>query len=307
MYRNINIKILAAVFTVLLAVVILTELIDLRRGGRTFRDDLVEVSVDEVSSIEIYPKISGGEKIRLVKENDVWNVESAGKIFGADPSTPGSLVEQLNKATPESVVAREEDRWVQFEVTDSTGTRVKLFNGEALLADLVIGKFSFSERRKMTSYVRLAGEKDVYGVDGALGMSFNRNMKSFRDKTVLNTSSDDWTKLSFDYPGDSSFVLQKTGNQWMMGEQPADSAAVVEYFRSIRTLSEGQFTENEPGKQPTHQLRIEGKNGMTRIEISGSLQGAEHFFIKSSENPLNLFDSPGLAEKLFVPRSRFAK
>ena len=145
MFRKVNIKILAAIFAVLLAIVVLIEVIDSRKGNRTFKSDLVEVLSENVTSIELYPKAANGKRIKLFRENNIWKVESEGKTYNADQSTPGNMISQLNAMTPKSVAATNKDRWEQFEVTDSLGTRVKLFQGTDLLANLVIGKFSFSQ------------------------------------------------------------------------------------------------------------------------------------------------------------------
>ena len=307
MYRKLNSKILAAVFVVLLVIVILIELADSRQGGRTFREDIVEVETDQVTSLEILPKVTGGELIRLVKEDEMWFAESAGKKYNSDASLVTSMINELNRITPESVVATNKSRWEQYEVTDSLGTSVKLFNGAELLADLIIGKFSFSQPRKMTSYVRLADEDEVYGVDGMLGMSFNRNLNSFRDRTVLSSSSSDWTRLTFSYPADSSFVLEKTGDGWLAGGQPADSASVAEYFSSVSNLSEGQFAENDPSGSPSHKLVIEGNNEMQPLEITGYYQDEDNFITGSSQNLGSFFNSRDLVEKIFVPGTKFIK
>ena len=203
MYRKINIKILAGVFVILLVAAVMVEMIDMRKGSRTFKQDLVEVNADEVTAIEVDAKSAAAKLVILKKENDEWKVEADGKTFRADQAVAGSMISQLNGMKPKSLAASEKDRWDEFEVTDSLGTRVKLFKGNDLLADVIFGKFSFSQPQTMTSYVRLAGENDVYGVDGMLGMSFNRNANSFRDKTVTDSNFSDWNKLTFSYPADS--------------------------------------------------------------------------------------------------------
>ena len=300
MFRKINYKILVTVFVVLLALVVLVELLDSKKGNRTFKSDLVEVLADEVSSIELYPRVENGTKIRLFKENDEWRVESEGKSFKADQASAGRMISELNSIKPKSVVATSKDRWENFEVSDSLGTRVKLLNGSKVVADLVIGKFSFSQPRNMTSYVRLADEKEVYGVDGMLGMSFNRNVNSFRDRTVIKSNKTDWTKLTFSYPADSSFVLEKIGEKWMIGDMETDSAAVVQYFNSIANLNDGSFTEEKPVIAPTHQLTIEGNNRMQKVEIKGYYTNAETFVYESNQNPEAYFNSKSNAEKVFV-------
>ena len=299
MYRKLNIKILAIIFSILMIVVVLIEMADFRKGGRTFREELVDVSPDEVTSLEISPKVEGNKVIKLLIENDSWCVESGDKRYRADPSLPSAMINELNSMKPESVVATGDERRVQYEVTDSLGTRVKLFSGNNLLADLIIGKFSFSQPQKMTSYIRLEGDKVIYGVDGMLGMSFNRNVDSFRDRTVIKSNSSDWSRLVYKYPADSSFTLEKAAEGWTVNGQPADSASVAEYFHAIRNLSDSRFAENKTGMSGTHSLLIEGNNDMEKVEINGYYQEVGVFMDESSQNRGTTFESKELAEKIF--------
>ncbi len=305
MYRKINIKILVAVFVALLAIVVLVGLADSRKGGRNFKSDLVEVDVPNISSIEVYPKATNGALIKLYKQNDEWQVESDGKKYRADQSLPGSMISQLNMLKPESVAATDKNRWEQFEATDSLGTRVKLFSGDKLLTDIILGKFSFSQPRKMTTYVRLTSDKEVYGVDGMIGMSFNRDVDAFRDKTIIKSTKTDWVKLTYSYPADSSFTLEKVNDTWMVDGETADSASVEGYFNSIARLTENKFAETKPVSPATHRLRIEGNNMMSPVEITGYSIDGESFVFGSSQNPNSFFNNPETAKKLFVPKNQF--
>lgn len=305
MFRRINIKILTVLFTTLLAIVVLVELADSKKGGRTFKSELVKVETDEVSSIEIYPKSVNGEQIKLFKENDSWKVESEGKKYNADQSIAKRLVSQLNDMKTKSVAATNKDNWEKYEVSDSLGTRVKILGAADVLADVIIGKFSFSQPRNMTSYVRLSNEKEVYGVEGMLGSSFNRNLDSFRDRTIIKSNKNDWTKLSFSYPADSSFVLEKKGSDWMIGDVQADSAAVAQYFNKISNLSDGNFAEVEPAVASTHHLTIEGNNMVQKVEISGYSSGEEDFILATNQNQGAFFNSKTTAEKIFVSLKEF--
>ncbi|MCW8799407.1 MAG: DUF4340 domain-containing protein [Desulfobacter sp.] len=305
MYRKINIKLLAVVFVVLLVLAVLVEMIDIRKGSRTFKQDLVEVNADEVTSIEVDAKSAGGKPVILKKENDVWKVEANGKTYRADQSVAGSMMSQLNGMKSKSLATTDKDRWKEFEVTDSLGTRVKLFKGSDLLADVIFGKFSYSQPQTMTSYVRMADENEVYGVDGMMGMSFNRNANSFRDKTLLSSTSSNWNKLTFTYPADSSFTLEKVNDKWMIGSVTADSTSVAKYFQSITRLYDSKFAENDPAGQPTHRLKIEGNNNMEPLEINGYYTDAENFVLGTSQNKGTWFNDPTTATKLFIPAERF--
>lgn len=307
MYRKINIKLLAVVFVVLLVLTVMVEMIDIHKGSRTFKQDLVKVNADEITAIEVDAKSAGGKPVTLKKENDMWQVEADGKIYRADQSAAGSMITQLNAMNPKSLVTAEKDRWKEFEVTDSLGTRVKLFKGSDLLADVIFGRFSYSQPQTMTSYVRLAGENDVYGVNGMLGMSFNRNVNSFRDKTLINSNSSDWNKLTFTYPADSSFTIEKINDKWVIGDVTVDSASVVQYFRSVARLNDSKFASSDPSGQPTHRLKIEGNNNMEPVEINGFYTDAENFILGTSQNKGTYFNDPANAKKVFVPAKKLLK
>ncbi len=306
MFRKVSTKIIAGIFVVLLAVVVLVEVIDSRNGNRTFKSDLLEVAVSDVTSIELYARAANHKLVKLFRENDAWKIEADGKTYNADAGACERLISALNDMKPKSVATTSKDRWEQFEVTDSLGTRVKLFGGSDLLADVMVGKFSYSQPRSMTSYVRLANDKEVYGVDGTLGMSVNRNVNSFRDRTLVDANKSNWTKLAFTYPADSSFVLEKAGNQWMIGEMEADSAQVAQYFNKIDRLSDSNFAEEKPSIAPTHRLRIESSNGAPSIEITGYRVDDDRFILESSQNPGSYFNSKTRAEQLFVSSASFA-
>ena len=307
MYRKINIKLLAVIFVVLLVLAVLVEMIDMHKGNRTFKQELVKVNADEITAIEVDAKSAGGKPVTLKKENDVWQVEADGKTYRADQSAASSMISQLNEMKPKSLATTDKDRWEEFEVTDSLGTRVKLFKGNDLLADVIFGKFSYSQPQTMTSYVRLAGEDDVYGVNGMLGMSFNRNANSFRDKTLTDSKFSDWIKLTYSYPADSSFTLEKVNDKWMIGNEAADSASVVQYLRSIARLNDSKFAVNNPTGQPTHQLKIEGNNNMEPLEITGFYTDADNFVLGTSQNQGTYFNDPTNAKKVFTSVKKLLK
>lgn len=300
MFRKINIKILVTVFVSLLAVVVIVGLLDARKGNRTFKSQLVNVNADEITAIEIYPKAAAGKLIRIYLENEKWKVESEGKKYNADGANATRMIAELNEMKAKSVAATGKDKWKQFEVTDSLGTRVKLMKGADVLADVIIGKFSFQQPRSTTSYVRLTDDKEVYGVEGMLAMSFNRNLNAFRDRTVIKSNKNDWTRLTFSYPADSSFVLEKRDNKWMIGDMQADSAKVAQYFSRIANLTDGSFADEKPAISPTHRLTIEGNNMMQKVEIKGYYTDPDNFVFESNLNPDTWFNSKTTANKVFT-------
>ena len=301
MFRRVNIKTILILFFALLAVFVVVELVDSSKGERSFPDKLVQADADNVTQIRIFPRVLRGQAVDLVKEGDVWKVESNGKSYNADQSIPGSMISELNKAKPISLAGRNKEQWKAFEVTDSLGTRVQLFEGGDVVADVVIGKFNY-QAQKMTSYIRLTDEKDIYGVDGFLSMMFNREIKGFRDPIILKSNKKDWAKLTFTYAGGDSFELTKTDGKWMVGSTPADSAAVESYLSGITNLRNSNFVDTSAPQVPTQSVQIEGNNMMAPIHIDGFFQDEKNFLLQSNQNEGTLFNSPDIAKKLFVTK-----
>ena len=74
-----------------------------------------------------------------------------------------NLLTQLIQIKAGSVAAQEESKWGEYKV-DTSGTRVKVFEGEDNTLDITIGKFSYQNQYSMSSYVRVKGDKNVYQI-----------------------------------------------------------------------------------------------------------------------------------------------
>jgi hypothetical protein len=201
-------------------------------------------------------------------------------------------------------VANNEDRWAKYEVTDSLASRVQLFDNDDMVADLYIGKFKFSQPRNMSTYVREAGEDETYRVNGFLSSTFNRKVNDLRDKTLVDDNLANWTKLMFDYPADSSFVLEKEGQKWLLDGGIADSASVVNYINSVKKLDGRTIADVQDGdvvKQ--YRLTIERKN-LDAVVLDVGMAGSEQVVSSSENNDVWISDND-IIEKIFVSRSEF--
>lgn len=302
MFRKVSLKTILVVFAALLILVVGVTLMDLKKGNRSFKSELISITPDQINKIEIYPRVMNGVKVELTKEGDHWTGNSNNTQFNADSKFAESIVNALNHLKPESVASNKKDRWKHYQVTDSLGTRIQLFSGNSLQADIYLGKFSFSSQRQPKSYVRLVDDNATYGVTGYIASSFNRDLNGFRDKTVIHSNKGDWTKLTFTYPSDSSFVLQKEGQKWTIPSATADSAKVVKFLNALQNINHYKYASEQPQGQPTFSLKIDDNKGP--IEIKGYEENNE-LLVSSSQNPGTYFDGKSIQNKLFPSRSKF--
>ena len=304
MNRN---MILLVVFVVLLLILLGKQFLG-SDGNRNFREILVELDTASVTKVEVMARANDFDPVEFVKTGSQWEVTNGNVKDEADKGSLRGALASLSKITPKRLVAKSEDKWAQYEVNDSLGTRVKAFSGDKLLADLVIGKFNFQQtNRSMSTFVRLTEEDEVYAVEGFLSSTFNREFSGFRDKTFLKTDKENLVTLTFDYPGDSSFVLSKPADQWQLNGLAADSAAVQNYLNGIRTITPGKFMDefSADGKIPMYRLTLDGNN-MSVIIIT-AYQEADDLVLSSSLNENAYFTPEGLNifDKLFVSGQLF--
>ena len=172
--------------------------------------------------------------------------------------------------------------------------------------DLIIGKFAFQQPRSMSTFVRLNDENEVYEVDGFLDMTFNKDVNSFRNETIVKSDKNNWQKLTFFYTDGESFELEKVEDKWMIDGVSTDSSKTVNSLNSLARLTNTDFIDKTPDEilpQQTSKLVIEVADS-DPIEIIG-YKNESKYLIHSSQNPENYFDGSKVGEKIFLQKEAF--
>jgi len=318
--KFLNTKTLVILLVIVVGIYLLAGMFE--NDDRTFRSDLVSVDTAKITKIVITPKIEGGDEITFTKTGSDWDLKSAGKSYKSDNNTIKNILTKLSILRPERVAATEKSKWKEYEVTDSTSTKVTLYSGDNVESEIYVGKFSYTQppkvegmpqqqgQGKMSTYVRLAGEDEVYVVDGFLKMDIQPKVDAYRDKTLVTANTEDLTKLSFNYPNNDNFTLNLVDNKWMVNGMEADSSETIKYLHKLRRVSSTNFMDDaKPLSQtPTHSVKIEGNN-MIPVEIKAYpiMDTVNLFIMTSSRNPDAKFSGGKnkLFEKVFPSKEDF--
>ena len=200
-------------------------------------------------------------------------------------------------------------------MSELLGTSVKLYKNTVLSANLVVGRMAFSQSRNpyqqrpdAVTYLRNQGEETVYAVEGMLAMVASQDVNDFRNGEIVNCDPANLTRITFTYPGDSSFVLQKENQTWTINGTLADSANTHNYLQSLRNFTSRDFeslSETEDHVAPAYEVNIEGNN-MENIIVKAYPAGDDLFHFISSMNNETAF-KPDLSrlEQLFRGKSWF--
>ena len=321
MFKKLNAKTLIIILIVLGGIYLISTMTG--NKDRSFRDVLVSIDTATVTDITIsIPK----ENLKLTLSRtgqSQWEISGNGNTYPAQGSVVQSILAQFTKLEPKRIAGTSDAKWNSFEVSDSTGTRVMLKDDGDVLADVYVGKFSYSQppqtggqqnfqqqqRGTMTSYVRLAGEDNTYAVDGFLKMSYQADINAYRNKTLLSVDKNSISKIDFEYP-DRKIELTKEGTQWLMNGSPADSANTAKYLNKIYRLNSSNFVDlsTQNVSDATHKVTIEGSN-FTPVVLKAFPAADTNikYVVTSSINPGAEFDGTKakLYEKVFVEETSF--
>ena len=318
---KINNKTLFLVLAGLIAVVVILRFTGSKRNAKTLNTEIVQIDTSRITFISIYRSSDHGEEILLSRSGNNWTASNAGTAGEADALAITNALSEIISLRAERLVAKSPEKWADYQVADTLGTRVVIKEGRKTTLDLVIGRFDYQpppqgynqyqdfRQNQLTgiSYVRNSGEDEVYAVNGFLGLSFNREFNSWRNQTILNMNSALINKVVFDYPADSGYIAQKSPGGWMVAGLTADSLELISYFNRISRQRSAEFTSGLPSLvDPDYQVLFEGDN-MSPVQVNAYIQPDGKLVLNSSDNPNSWFSSTtdGVFAEIFVPVNRF--
>ena len=311
MSKKINSKVLSITLVLLLAIVVITQLMDKKKGERTFKKQLFDIDTAKVTSVLLYPKINNFTEVKFERKAGSWSVIKNEKEYNVNYLSVENLLQQVNNLSPTRLAAKSSDKWEKYELSDSLATHMTIMSGDKKLGELYVGKFNYNpQTQNGVSYVRIDDEDDVYAVIGFLQSAFDQDVNAFRYNKLIVSNKANWTKLQFIYPADSSLILEKGIDGWMMNGGVVDSTKTETYLNGIVNLNSRNFVADNlvsPQDQEVYKLIIEGSN-FSPVEIKAYIADEENgFYITSNTNPGAVFSGikGGLSEKVFKGPSQF--
>jgi hypothetical protein len=315
--RKISNRILIIVLVALVGIFALARVFRAPRLEGNLRKELVRLDTAKVTEIRIQRSGPDSLPLSLKREGPRWFAEQQGRKYGIDPSSVKGVLGTLSLIQAERMASRRKDKWDNFNVGDN-GTRVSVYTGDRAETELTIGKTGFNQARPdpnnpyggfggAYTYVRLTDEDEVYTVDGFLESTFARSLNDWRDKAFLRIARDKITKVTFIYPGDSSFVLEKQDTVWTAGGRAADKAKVEGWLNQLTYKNLNEFADSFNPLLATDASVVINAGEQVIGKVEAWKNGAE-WVLRSALQPEVTFSSAGssVARDLFIKADRFA-
>lgn len=270
---------------------------------------VVKIDTARVTDLLVTPAKGNRETVRMTRSGG-WKLMKGEQTLRLEQGAAASALRMLTGLKPERLAAKRQEKWNEFGVGDSTGTRVQVMAGTSTLADLVIGRSGFGQTPTASyggpgfTYVRLYDEPEVFAVGGFLDAQFNRTLDDWRDKSFLRLSKDSVNRVRFSYPADSSFVIDRQSGKWLMTNMLADSTAIRSYLGGMTYKNATAFATQAPAGAPGVTVIFEQGSRILATVEAWPL-GAD-WTVRSSHQPETffLFDAAAVKD-FFAGQKRF--
>jgi hypothetical protein len=309
--KKLNNKALAILLLTLTGLLVASKIFRSSRLESNLRKNLITLDTTRITALHITPASAPDQPIRIVRETNRWVAEKDGKKFNADVSVVRGAIGTLQKITPEREVSRKKDKWNSYNVGDQA-TCVSVYYGSSKQADIRIGKSGYSQGGmyggNAYTYVRLTDEDAVYAISGYLESTFNQPLNHWRDHSFLRIPRNQIKTISFRYPADSSFTLQKPDSVWLINGAPAEKKSVETYlghlaFKNLTTFAD-EFGPTAPADVT---ITIEG-NGTTLAVIEGWKRQTDWVLRGPSQHEVFFSSSGSSVERdLLAGKQRFVE
>jgi len=270
---------------------------------------VIELDQSAITTLEITrPQDS---RVVLSKVDDAWRVTEPLEA-AADKNNVESALNRLGDVKIRRIVASTAQNYARLQVDETSAVQVVVKAGETTLARLMIGKYG----NGMTM-LRIDDREEVFGAKGSLRYAFDRELKAWRDRRIVNVAPADVQSIRFESTH-GVFHFQKEGDGWaaLEGRKALGDFDPTQVTGRLSTAA--RLTASDFAEEGTSAARAGLTNPVATVTMTlnedpnpivlelgdSTLQSAERF-VRRQGNPTIYLVSQHLAERLQPGPSAF--
>lgn len=191
-------------------------------GAGEVESPLPAIVRDRITSIEI--RRPEQPTVRLEKRGNAFHLSAPGD-YPSDASNVSTLVDKLVELEFVSVASTSRSSHAALEVDDAHAIRVVAKAGDATAIDMRIGVY-----RGGNTMIRLEGSDRVYAVRGSIRYAFARELREWRDRSIVDAAPADVRAISFTSDQGSFRFERNSDGEWA----PAAGQAAIPRFEATK-------------------------------------------------------------------------
>jgi hypothetical protein len=226
----------------------------------------------------------------ITKQGDTYRV-TAPVSYPADENVAKQAFESLEKLEFGDTVTENKAKHAEFEVADNSALRVVARKGDAVVADLLVGKSMGGN-----TLVRIPGKDEVWQGIGSFRYNFDRDTANWRDRTILKFPQADAEKVELKGKDGARIVVKKAGaDTWSLVESTIKldkldntvPSGIVSLLSNWVTndFADGVKPDVSGLDAPGTTAIVSVKGGKSFTALVGNKKGTEDYYVKSGDAP----------------------
>ena len=273
----------------LLAIFVIVYVLLIQKEKKTFRQEKVENFLQlDSAAVNRFEFNLFDTKLAFVKLDQQWYMTRPDSCRADNRAIEQMLSMATHLEVGEIISSNPEKQFV-FQVDTVMGNRLDFFDGENLLASMVIGKM---QEDRLHAYLRKTDSDDVYLARGLFSHIANRRLDLWKDRSlfVLDPKQASQIELGQDK---KKFRLTKQDTLWLVSAHPyqeslpADVGAVDEYIETLANMKIDDFLRASHARgirfdRPQLELMLTLSDG-EQEKVAAIAQGGEEsrYYVKT--------------------------
>jgi len=230
---------------------------------------LEEFNRESVNSLAL--AMTGQEKIKLLRHEDDWKIESPKKLE-ADPTSVESILTTLDYLSKERVIEEKGARSMpQFGFADAR------LNAEVGIGDETIGLVIGNDAGEKNVYLALEGQDDVvYVVSRDVLESLGRPLDELRSRELVDIDQADISQMEIAASATGGFqITNENGVFWLRGPPLilADDRRVREITAELAPLTARRFVADDASADDMASYGLDSPVARLQIEWNPDVDG----------------------------------
>jgi Domain of unknown function (DUF4340) len=273
---------------------------------RTFREEILRLDSHTVQAFTIVPAISKGlSPIRFARKPSGWWMFWEQDSAKADPAPIHEMLRSWQHMRVTRLVGQVAEVGARYDLSDSAADRLTIHSSggshELLIGRHILGEESFT-------LVTPPDDDRVYAISGSMGKYTDQTFGEWLPRYLVIGDPLNWRRLTFNFPGDTGYVMERVGDQWAIDGVPADQERVAKFLLSLARARGRSVLDPADTLRAIPQFRLVVED-TTRAApmVVVVYNGDNKFIVRSSLNPTTVMPFDGREEipRMFRPRTAF--
>lgn len=203
---------------------------------------------DAIDAIEITRP--GGEKVRIEKKGDAYRLV-APIDAEIEKSAIDTVLDRLSELSIRGVAATRPENHARLEVDDAKAIRVVVETKGAKALDILLGAY-----KSGGTMLRRAGEDRVWIASGSLKHAFQKEVREWRNRQIVDVSASDVREVRLENAKESFHFVRGEDGAWEVGPgqkaiERFDPEAVQSLVSTLARLRTVDFDDARPAPETT--------------------------------------------------------